>query len=65
MKTVTVVCLQGGQELARYSYKYPQNLLGQDVLPDRNQLINDTKTALTNDGKAFPPYAGIDFDVRW
>lgn len=63
-RTVTVECWRGGQLIASYDSVLTGTLAAPPPAPDKEQLINDAKTQLTNDRLAFPPYTDIEFRIR-
>jgi isopropylmalate/homocitrate/citramalate synthase len=64
MKKAFVDCRRNGQSIRVYDFGLPDTL-GPTVPPERKELIDQAKTALTNERLAFPPYDDIEFDVRY
>jgi len=61
-KTKTVQCLKGSEVIGTYQFLYVETL-GLYSAPNRDTLINEAKFSLTAEGKAFPPYDGIMFEI--
>ena len=59
---VVVNCRRDGKLLAAYQLGYAVTL-GPSALPSRETFISEAKMNLTNQGLAFPPYTGIQFEV--
>jgi len=55
-------CLRGGKLIKSYEMGYGETLRP-SVPPSDESFINEAKSALTTDGLARPPYAGIQFRV--
>jgi hypothetical protein len=64
VKRVDVDCVRDGQIIASYDFGYGETL-GPSARPDHRSLIEEAKSNLTSEDIAFPPYAGIEFKVRW
>lgn len=64
LKQVFVECVRDGQVIASYSFGYAETL-GPSMPPSHQSLIAEAKTNLTNQAIAYPPYAGIEFKIRW
>jgi hypothetical protein len=64
VKQVRVDCVRDGQVIASYDFGYGETL-GPSVPPSHQALVAGAKENLTSLGVAFPPYAGIEFKVRW
>lgn len=64
MRKVFVECRRGSAVIATYEVSVPASLAAPPVMPDREDLISEAKTNLTNQGLAFPPYEGIEFRIR-
>lgn len=59
---VMVRCWKGGSLLATYDFVVPGSLAAPAVL-NQEKLIAEAKENLTNEGRAFPPYEGITFNI--
>jgi hypothetical protein len=64
LKRVFVDCVRDGQVVASYDFGYAETQ-GPSMPPNHQSLIAEAKTNLTNQAIAYPPYAGIEFKVRW
>jgi hypothetical protein len=64
VRKVYVDCVRGGQVIASYDFAYGETL-GPSAPPSHQQFVAGAKENLTSLGVAFPPYAGIEFKVRW
>ena len=64
VQQVFVDCVRDGQVIASYDFGVPEAQLP-SMPPSNQSLISEAKTNLTNLGVAFPPYVGIEFNVRW
>jgi hypothetical protein len=64
VKQVFVDCSRDGQVIASYEFGYGETQ-GPSPPPNHQHLIAETKTNLTTQRIAFPPYARIGFKVRW
>jgi hypothetical protein len=63
-KQVFVDCVREGQVIASYDFGYGETI-GPSARPDHPSLIAEAKSNLTSQRIAHPPYAGIEFKVRW
>ena len=64
VKKIFVDCRRDGRSLRIYEFGWPIAVVP-GPSPERNKLIDEAKNNLTTDRIAFPPYAGITFDVRY
>jgi hypothetical protein len=60
---VLVDCIRDGKIIASYQLGIPGSLIFDPVI-DRPKLEYEAKGNLSNDRLAFPPYAGITFNIR-
>ena len=58
-----VECWKDGEILAAYPFIIPPSL-GAPPVFDPEELVAEAKVYLTNEGKALPPYQGIEFKIR-
>jgi hypothetical protein len=63
-KQVFVDCVRDGQVIASYDFGYAETL-GPSMPPSHQSLIAEAKSNLTSQAIAHPPYAEIEFKVRW
>jgi hypothetical protein len=59
---VHVKCWRGGQLLADYEFLVPGSAASPPI-PDRDMLIAEAQSNLTNERLAGPPYDGIRFEI--
>jgi hypothetical protein len=64
LKQVFVDCMRDGRVIASYAFGYGETA-GPSMPPSHQSLITEAKTNLTDQAIAYPPYAGIEFNVRW
>jgi len=64
LKRVFVDCVRDGRVIASYDFAYGETI-GPSQPPGHQQFVAGAKENLTSLGVAFPPYAGIEFKVRW
>lgn len=62
-ETYWIDCTLNGAVIASYPFRVPSSLAAPPT-PDHAAMIADAKENLTNQGIAFPPYAGIAFPMR-
>jgi hypothetical protein len=63
LRKLFVKCWRGAVLLATYEYGVAETVAGTLVMADRETYLMESKTSLTNDGHAFPPYEDIRFEV--
>jgi hypothetical protein len=65
-RKIFVDCIQYGKQIATYEFGYAETLelLDKTPSPPSSGLIEESKNNLTLENKAFPPYEGIEFEVR-
>jgi hypothetical protein len=64
LKRVFVDCVRDGQVIASYDFGYGETI-GPSLLPGHQSFIAEAKSNLTSEAIAYPPYAGVEFKVRW
>jgi hypothetical protein len=64
MKKVFVDCVREGKIIATYDFGYGETI-GPSARPSHETVVNSARSNLTSERIAFPPYAGIEFKVRW
>ena len=64
VRPIYVDCLRDGDLIASHEYGWVSGALPSPA-PDQQSLIDQSKTQLTNDRLAFPPYQGVTFRVRY
>ncbi|WP_139347219.1 hypothetical protein [Herbaspirillum sp. VT-16-41] len=64
VQKVFVDCLKDGSRIATYEFGYGETL-DKTPPPHSSALIEEAKTSLTLERKAFPPYEGIEFKIRY
>jgi hypothetical protein len=65
IELVDVVCMRGGEVIATYEFWLPVSLDVRSMLePDREALILEAKTNLSDEGLAGPPFEGIVFEIK-
>jgi hypothetical protein len=62
--TIFVDCMHDGKLVRTYDFLCPANLAGPPVLPSDEYFIEKTKTNLSNERLAAPPFSGIKFVIR-
>ncbi len=67
VRKVFVDCVKDGSLIATYPFSYDETLalLDKTPPPHSSGLIEGAKTNLTDERKAFPPYEGIEFKIRY
>jgi len=66
MKKIFVDCRRGAEILATYEFAWQPPLDARAATAlEQDELIKQAKTNLTDERRAFPPYDGIAFDVRY
>ena len=58
-----VECWKDGEILAAYPFAIPPTL-GAPTAFDPEELVAEAKANLTSEGKALPPFQGIEFKIR-
>ena len=64
VKTIFLDCWRRGKLIASHEYGLATGMLPGTSM-DKDTLIDQSKSQLTTDELAFPPYDGITFSVRY